>query len=203
MVVKNAIKSEVVCFYNKMQDDPHHRFKSWEHCYRYFQSDNLDVDKACLHLGFYLASWGMYRGSSFLLQKDYLIHRPAVEEILKEEYKPLNNASFDYFFDDNNNGSEKLFDLIHKVKMCYEGVGDTPRKAANVTDTLVTKILLGTLGCIPAYDRYFIKGLRNHNLPYSELKEFNFKKMVEFCRKIQKNSMKSKLLYQKRKNIPL
>ena len=31
----------------------------------------------------------MYRGSSFLLQKDYKIHIPVVKELLKEEYDPL------------------------------------------------------------------------------------------------------------------
>src|ERR1700724_165165 len=52
---------------------PHDRDRSWEHCYRYFRSADAstirkDHDQAALQLGFYLASWGMYRGSSFLLQ---------------------------------------------------------------------------------------------------------------------------------------
>ena len=38
-----------------------------------------------LHLGFYLASWGMYRGSTGLLQKDYQIHIEAVS-IIKNYY---------------------------------------------------------------------------------------------------------------------
>ena len=29
-----------------------------------------------------------------------------------------------------------------------------------VSETLITKILLGTLGCVPAYDRYFKAGVR-------------------------------------------
>jgi hypothetical protein len=32
-----------------------------------------DRDHAALQLGFYLASWGMYGGSSFLLQYDYTV----------------------------------------------------------------------------------------------------------------------------------
>ncbi|EKM28037.1 hypothetical protein VCHENC02_6024, partial [Vibrio harveyi] len=28
-----------------------------------------DMEKSCLALGFYLASWGMFRGSSFMLEK--------------------------------------------------------------------------------------------------------------------------------------
>ena len=42
-----------------------------------------------LHLAFYLASWGMCRGSSFLLQKDYKVLVPVVEEVLKSEYDCL------------------------------------------------------------------------------------------------------------------
>ena len=69
------------------------RFSSWEHCYKCFsaarKSNEPDEDYLCLHLAFYLASWGMYRGSSFLLKKDYKVHLPVVQEILKEKYDPL------------------------------------------------------------------------------------------------------------------
>jgi len=40
----------------------------------------------------------------------------------------------------------------------------------NVTDTLATKIMLGTMGCIPAYDRYFIAGLRTMNFSHISFK---------------------------------
>lgn len=51
-------------FHETIQD-PHHRFKSWEHCYRFFQEnqERLDdeqvLDLACLHLAFYLETWNM------------------------------------------------------------------------------------------------------------------------------------------------
>ena len=64
-------------FYKKIEDDKYHRYKSWEHCYRYFKKNKnkeLNYDYAALQLAFYLASWGMYRGSSILLWKDYKIH---------------------------------------------------------------------------------------------------------------------------------
>jgi len=44
------------------------------------------MDHLCLHLAFYLASWGMYRGSSKLLQKDYKVHATSVKELMKKEY---------------------------------------------------------------------------------------------------------------------
>jgi hypothetical protein len=57
----------------------HHRYRSWEHCYRYFRQVGgtareviaADPDHAALVLGFYMASWGMYPGASFLLRFDY------------------------------------------------------------------------------------------------------------------------------------
>ena len=33
-----------------------------------------------------------------------------------------------------------------------------------VSETLITKILMGTLGCVPAYDRYFVDGIKEYNI---------------------------------------
>lgn len=30
--------------------------------------------------------------------------------------------------------------------------------------TLITKILMGTLGCVPVYDRYFIDGIKDQKV---------------------------------------
>ena len=77
-LIKKFIKNAEI-FYEKIDENsenfvPNHRFKSWEHNYRIFceerEKTNPDIDKLSIHLSFYLASWGMYRGSSFLLQKD-------------------------------------------------------------------------------------------------------------------------------------
>ena len=72
-------------FYNDLKVDENGRYRSWEHCYSHFikarGSQEIDYDYLSLQLAFYLASWGMYRGSSFLLQKDYKVHIPVVEEL--------------------------------------------------------------------------------------------------------------------------
>lgn len=58
---------------------PNSRFTSFDYCYNYFQdardqgraSDLANEDHlmdSCLQLGFYLASWGMMRGSGQLIQ---------------------------------------------------------------------------------------------------------------------------------------
>ena len=80
-------------FYNDLKVDENGRYRSWEHCYSYFikarGSQEIDYDYLSLQLAFYLASWGMYRGSSFLLQKDYKVHIPVVKELLNEKYDVL------------------------------------------------------------------------------------------------------------------
>ena len=61
-------------FYEELRQDQNGRYRSWEYCYSSFgeaRTGTIDVDYLSLQLAFYLASWGMYRGSSFLLQKDY------------------------------------------------------------------------------------------------------------------------------------
>ena len=85
--------SSSMSYYNNLKKDPNGRYRSWEHCYSNFyharEKDNADVDYLSLQLAFYLASWGMYRGSSFLLQKDYRIHIPVIEELLDKKYDLL------------------------------------------------------------------------------------------------------------------
>ena len=80
-------------FYNDLKVDENGRYRSWEHCYSHFikarGSQEIDYDYLSLQLAFYLASWGMYRGSSFLLQKDYKVHIPVVKELLNEKYDVL------------------------------------------------------------------------------------------------------------------
>ena len=80
-------------FYNDLKSDENGRYRSWEHCYSRFikarGSNDVDYDYLSLQLAFYLASWGMYRGSSFLLQKDYKVHIPVVKELLSEKYDVL------------------------------------------------------------------------------------------------------------------
>jgi hypothetical protein len=168
-------------FHHALMQDEHHRLWSWEHCYKFFQSSPNDIDLAALNLGFYLASWGMYRGSSFLLQSDYKVHKPVVVEVLKPDYASLWNIPIENFSGDSGvENINLIFKLIKKIKVIYEPhVAKT--KNVSVTDTLATKILLGTIGCIPAYDRFFVTGLRDQGLSYSGLKEKNVHQLVKWC----------------------
>lgn len=45
--------------------DINSRSRSWDYCYNYFQDHpepTQDLERSCLQLGYYLASWGMLRG---------------------------------------------------------------------------------------------------------------------------------------------
>jgi hypothetical protein len=172
------ISNKILKFHAQLNGDYNHRYKSWEHCYSYFLQDKTIIDTACLQMAFYLASWGMYRGSSFLLWKDYLIHKEVVEYLLdNKHFQKLN------FTDTTEEEIQEIFDLILWVKNWYQNnieFINGEKKNVNVTDTLATKIILGALGCIPAYDRYFINGIRNKGLTYSGLKPKNFASVVNF-----------------------
>lgn len=157
-------------FYDDARANENGRSRSWEHCYRVFRDartdPSSDYDYLSLHLAFYLASWGMYRGSSFLLQKDYKVLSPIVEEILKPEYDCLfglacadlrepevKKLMFETVYGYINDHFDPIREKIagHKVP--------TP-----VSPVLITKILMGTLGCVPAYDRFFQDGVAKYKV---------------------------------------
>ena len=96
MCAANDLHEKIAAYYDTGAADPHHRYRSWEHCYRFFRArprETLlaDKDTAALHLAFYLASWGMLRGSTFLLQKAYTAHTGVVERLLSREFAVCGN----------------------------------------------------------------------------------------------------------------
>ena len=77
---------------------PNERYASFDFCFNYFQEfkeknkiEELAIDKnlqeSCLQLGFYLASWGMLRGSSFLLEKSVRHYSELIKELVKFDKK--------------------------------------------------------------------------------------------------------------------
>lgn len=138
----------------KMKADPNHRFKSWDHCYKAFEDQTKKDDELALHLAFYLASWGMYRGGCGILWKDYKIHIKTVG-VIREFYDLRGKWC----------GCEditRIMQLYGEIQDCYSGLkyykADGTELDVSATDTLVTKIMLGTIGCVPAMDNLFKKG---------------------------------------------
>lgn len=172
-------------FYNQLRNDENGRYRSWEYCYGYFmearQQADPDIDYLSLQLAFYLASWGMYRGSSFLLQKDYRIHIPAVKELLNPKYDPL--AGIECIEYQKPEVQDLLKDINAFLGSYYNEVRlqvkeETPKN--KLSDTLITKVLMGALGCVPAYDRYFITGLKDQKVSTGLYNMRSLLKLVNF-----------------------
>lgn len=155
-------------YFNETVKDEHGRYMSWRHCYNVFSQnrnglDESTVDYLSLHLAFYLASWGMYRGSSFLLQKDYKVHIPVVKVIQEHKYDILLGVEAKNLC--TSESLNLLEDISNRIKACYAAEAPSFKRGTNnATDTLVTKILLGTLGCVPAYDRYYVESVRRNGI---------------------------------------
>jgi hypothetical protein len=175
--MKNAqIHAGIQAYYGGM-NGAHHRYHSWEHCYRYFHRSPEHVvgdhDYAALQLAFYLASWGMYRGSSFLLQHDYTIHLAVIDRLVAPQFCDLREKEFGA----GNNDSELvpiILDAVAAIRQAYSPF--------NPSDTLVTKVLLGTFGCLPACDRYFKDGFKRTGFQYSHLNAAFIERVLWFCK---------------------
>ena len=163
---------------NLQVGDPDTRYRSWEHCHKAFldgkdsflkpdlpeEDRNRIIDHLALHLAFYLASWGMYRGSSFLLQRDYKTHLKAVEIIMPPYTDPDIAKLWDY--DPEVLGIERANDLLFKKGGIYWQIRDAYSSndvsgEGVPSETLITKILMGTFGCVPAFDRFLKRGIQD------------------------------------------
>ena len=172
-------------FYDDARANENGRSRSWEHCYRVFRDARIDpspdYDYLSLHLAFYLASWGMYRGSCFILQKDYKVHTPIVEKILKPEYDCLFGvACADLREPEVQERLKNVSDNIanHFGPIRNEVAGR--KVASSVSPVLVTKILMGTLGCVPAYDRFFQVGVATYKVTTQEYSLESVRKLAKF-----------------------
>lgn len=129
------------------------RYASFDYCFNYFQSfqdegrtaalaEAGQLETSCLQLGFYLASWGMFRGKAALLQHSAKSLEPAVRVVAAapevvwradaDNYSPPVQAA--------------LSTVYRELRASLPG---------GQSQTLVTKTMLGVFGCVPAFDRYF------------------------------------------------
>lgn len=132
------------------------RYASFDYCYNYFQSFNEDgqaaalaapkhLESSCLQLGFYLASWGMFRGKAELLQHSVKSLVPAVTVIARSPRAVWEADADDY----SPPVRAALVEVYRQLGAALPG---------GRSQTLITKTMLGVFGCVPAYDRYFREG---------------------------------------------
>ena len=162
------------------------RYASFDFCYNYFYSfykrnkldelaDEKNLQISCLQLGFYLASWGMMRGSSFLLEKSIKNYKNLIITISKMNPKL-------WEIDVDNYDEENIKLLLNCKKQIIEVLG----KENKPSDILVTKIMLGVFANVPAYDGNFKKFLKKN----------------QYCQTFNKISLNQiKIFYEENKEI--
>ncbi|NQX83478.1 MAG: hypothetical protein HRS50_02105 [Mycoplasmataceae bacterium] len=178
--VKKYSQKEFELNVNKFLKEPFLKLGKREKLHRYFSWDILnekfkdvlnsgDASKKevlSLHISMYLASWGMYRGSTKLLKYfNFKINKSVVEILLKSKYKSLENIKS---MNDYKDKISLIIELYDDIKINYNNEFNSISKNENVsnspTDTLITKIILGTYACFPAYDTNVKASLREFNV---------------------------------------
>lgn len=151
---KSVYDGEQICKYYKAEE-------AWYSCYSAFQDSlknrNMDYEKLAELLGKYLKSWGMNRNS--FINDRYDIHIHAIEILMKEDYQDLNNLTCNSF--DVN--EKRLKNLITELSEYYTYKREIYREKkikSDISPVLISKVILGTLACTPAYDSIFPKGLK-------------------------------------------
>lgn len=153
---------------------PNDRYSSFDYCYNYFNSfyekdaikeiaEPKNIYFSCLQIGFFLASWGMLRGSSFLLSKSVKHYEDLIHLISQSSEDPIWNIDID-------NYNDKTFDiLLNYGNKIAEALSSGEKE--NVTDTLKTKVMLGVFGNVPALDTYNKKYFRVSSFNKNGLKK--------------------------------
>jgi hypothetical protein len=135
---------------------PTGRDASFDYCFNYFQSfrnnRNIDaivasqnIEMSCLQLGFYLASWGMFRNSP-LLEKSSKHYQPCLEKLVA-----FDRGIWDIDIPDYSDATKVQLVLDCGKLIATSLEHDSP--------TLNTKVMLGIFGNVPAFDRFFPRGL--------------------------------------------
>lgn len=83
--------------------------------------------------------------NSFFMQKDYKIHAAVVRLLYQPEWAALWDITPDKL--EQEWYASRIMKLRETITEAYVDSG-----AGIPTETLLTKILLGTIGCTPAYD---------------------------------------------------
>jgi hypothetical protein len=133
---------------------PTERYASFDYCFNHFQlfretgtidqlADPTQIQLSCLQLCFYLASWGMLRGSSPLLQKSAKFFEPLIRYIASAP-RELWEIDANCYSSANIN---LLIECRRRISMALLPCG--------ASDTLATKIMLGVFGNVPAFDTFF------------------------------------------------
>lgn len=145
------------------------RFVSYDFCYNYFQDFYINhkteelasapnLNLACLHLAFYLASWRMYRRGA-QTRMSYKVFEGVVKRVAHE--RELWKYDVEDYHDTDKR--KKIIEFSKEIQEILSGCFKENNEVGRVTETLTTKIMLGIFGCVPALDVNFNKFIKDKN----------------------------------------
>lgn len=144
------------------------RGRSWDFCFNYYFQDHpqptRDIELSCLHLGYYLASWGMLRGSSYLARETNVSHYVQAVQVIEAANPGMRGIDADRYHE----GDVRAL-LLETYSGLYKVL--LPKGGRGVT--LVSKVMMGVWGVLPSFDRYLIKGFRRLADSPAEQSAFN------------------------------
>lgn len=138
------------------------RYQAWEFLWDYTQrhstrksliATDKNIELTALHIGLYLANWGMFRGSGSLLDLNLNFYKDLSVFLFTKIPIEFWKLTFEDFNPENREKagvSQALYDSAVKKISGFK---------ISWTNTLITKLLLGIWGNCPANDTYFKYGL--------------------------------------------
>lgn len=131
------------------------RPRSWDFCYNYF-SDlyqvTADRQASSMQLGYYLASWGMLRGSGCLFKKTNAWHYLGVLDVVEEYDEDMRGIT------PERSGEAEVQKLLVSL---YKELAAQLLPEGGRRITLVTKTMMGIWGVFPSLDRYFVNTFKD------------------------------------------
>ena len=129
----------------------HARVLSWDFCFEHFsdvERVRRDRQASCMQLGYYLASWGMLRGSSYLFKNTNARHYFQALDVIERYTPEMDGLAPAHFC---TQGSQEL------LVSAYQELAAALLPKGGRRITLVTKTMMGVWGVFPSLDSYFMQ----------------------------------------------
>ena len=197
------ISTNIGTYMSTYLSSPYSRYRSHDYCHEVFVKYRKSVanpttaDYMALNLYMFLASWGMVSRGKLLIQNNYKLLIDAVKVVCDEKYDwlvdvDIYNPGFSKakYLDDVMQLKEDLRKAIYKTGIGYK-----------YDDTLLSKIILATLGCVPAYDTNVKKTMRTFGITAS-FNENGLKDLLDFANIYKSDIMTAMATYSGKTLVP-
>lgn len=137
------------------------------------RTKNTTDEELAKALYIFLANWGMVSRGAFLMQHNYRILIPVVKILTGEKYSVLQNPEIDAV-------ESNVSLIINLKKEINEELKKYTDNRNTVSGTLISKIMMGALGCTVAYDTYVKKELKAQKIALGVFSENSIKEICGY-----------------------